>query len=332
MGTKALRKIQIGAESTAGTAVAATTLWRGMGTIEDKREVRFTEEDVGILVGTDRSYTPKVEAELVMDPVEATFEQLPYILEASIATETPTQDGIGSGYIYNYNLNTPTAKNTIRTYTLEGGDDQQAQEVEYGYVSEWTLEGTAAEGIMMGANWIGRQATNTSFTGAISVPAVEDMVFGKTKLFIDNSGGTVGTTQVTETMLGFSLSVTSGWFPKYTADGQLYFTFLGMGNPEITLEVTFEFNGSAVSERTAWANETVRLIRLEIEGSALGTPGTAYSFKTVTLDFAGKWEQFSKIDDMDGNDIVTGTFRARYSSTDSLLFDATVVNELTVLP
>ena len=50
-GVKALRKVQLGLESTKGTAVAATALWRGTGTIEDKREVVFPDEDIGYLSG-----------------------------------------------------------------------------------------------------------------------------------------------------------------------------------------------------------------------------------------------------------------------------------------
>ncbi len=55
-GARALRKLQFGKETTAGTNVDATTIWRGMGTIKDEREVVFPAEDVGILGGTDRSY------------------------------------------------------------------------------------------------------------------------------------------------------------------------------------------------------------------------------------------------------------------------------------
>ena len=52
-GSRALRKIQLGKETTAGIAVAATTLWRGMGTVKDNREVVFPEED-GPAITTNR--------------------------------------------------------------------------------------------------------------------------------------------------------------------------------------------------------------------------------------------------------------------------------------
>ena len=75
-GSRALRKLQLGQEGTAGTAVAATAIWRGMGTIHDIREVVFPEEDVGYIGGTDRSYIARYWSELSMPEVEATFEQI----------------------------------------------------------------------------------------------------------------------------------------------------------------------------------------------------------------------------------------------------------------
>ena len=81
-GSRALRKLQIGAETLAapGSNVAASTIWRGMGVIKDERDIVFPEEDVGILGGTDRNYEAARWSELSMPAVEATFNQLPYIL------------------------------------------------------------------------------------------------------------------------------------------------------------------------------------------------------------------------------------------------------------
>ena len=46
-GVKALRRIQLGAESSAGTSVPATTKWRGGGTIQDDIDLVFAQEDTG---------------------------------------------------------------------------------------------------------------------------------------------------------------------------------------------------------------------------------------------------------------------------------------------
>ena len=52
----------------------------------------------------------------------------------------------------------------------------------------------------------------------------------------------------------------------------------------------------------------------------------------MLLDFGGKWEKFDKIGEQNGNDVVQGTLRCRPSTTDTLYFTPTVVNEVAVLP
>jgi len=52
----------------------------------------------------------------------------------------------------------------------------------------------------------------------------------------------------------------------------------------------------------------------------------------VQVDLAGKWESFETLGERDGNDIVTGHFRARYVSADSLFAAIVVVSALASLP
>jgi len=119
-GVKALRRIQVGIESTgtAGTAVAATTTLRMTGTMEDLRETTFPEEEIGLLGGSDRNYVAKYLAAITTEG-EATFEQVGYILGAGVQDSTATTD-TGTGYIYSYSLPT-TAQRVPFTYTIEGG-------------------------------------------------------------------------------------------------------------------------------------------------------------------------------------------------------------------
>ncbi len=331
-GIKALRKIQLGQEATAGTKVAATTIWRGMGTLANQAEPVFPEEDVGMLVPTERSYIPFLGGELEMDEVEATFEQLPYLLAASIdGIVAGSPDGTGSDKIYTYEPGVATAK-TVKTFSLEGGDNQQAEVGEYGFVTEWKLSGKAKEALMMSGTWQLRQIAKQAFTAALSIPTVEDILFSKGKLYIDAGGGTIGTTLKSQTMLEMGLDWKSNWMPVWTADGDLFFSFIKPTLPEIELELTFEHNASAVAEKDAWLAQTVRLIQLKFEGNTVATPGTTYQKKTLIVNLAGKWTTFDKLDEQDGNDIVKGTFSARYNPTWTKLGQVIVVNELTTLP
>jgi len=330
-GVKALRKIQLGDESPAGTAVAASTIWRGLGAIEDQREVVFAEEDVGVLPGVDRTYTPKLLAALAMEETEATFEQLPYILEAGVKSVSGVKDGDGSGYAYTFAFPT-TAANTPLTYTIEMGDNQAVEEMEYSFVQEFTLSGAVGEALKMSATWVGRQVSTSSFTGALSIPTVEEILFQKGVLYIDDTGGSIGDGLVSNSLIAMSLNVTTGFVPLFAADGELYFSVHKQVAPEVTLDLTFEHDATAVAAKVDWRAETTQLIRLLFQGTALETAGTTYTYKTLNIDLAGKWKMIDAIGDQDGNDVVTGHLRARYSSADTLFAEVIVVNELSALP
>lgn len=331
-GIKSLRRIQLGREAVAGTAVAATTLWRGMGTLEDQRQTVFPEENIGYLSGLDRSYVPELRGALSMDAVEATFEQICHIFEAGVKlVQTGAADGSGSGKIYTYPMPT-TQANTLRTYTIEGGDNQAVEEMEYSYVSEFTLSGEAGKAWMISANWGGRQISTSSFTASIAVPSVEEMLFSKCVLYTDAVSGTIGATTQSNTLLKAEIKVTTGIIPVLTASGQLYFSFTKTIKPDVTVSLTYEHDTISVAEKAFWVAGTPRQIRLKTLGSALTTAGTTYGYRTKIVDVAGKWESFSKIDEKDGNDILTGIFRVNYDETAALFAKFLVVIPATSIP
>lgn len=331
-GVLTLRKIQLGREVTAGTAVAATAVWRGMGSLEDQRETAFADEAIGLMVPTDRAYQPKLLSGMVFEDGPATFEQIFHVLEAGIKTVgTGVADGAGSGKIYNYTFPT-TAPNTIKTYTIEGGDNQQAEEMEYAYVDELNLNGAGGEAVMLTANWLGRQSTPTSFTGALTAPTVEEILFSKGKLYINADTSAFGTTIKSSTLLEMSLRIKTGFIPVWTADGALYFTFHKQVRPEVELNITFEHDATGVAEIAAWRARTARAIQLKFEGAALASAGTAYTYKTLIVNLAGKWSEFEKIGEKDGNDIVAGTLRGAYNATLATMGNIIVVNEVASVP
>jgi len=328
-GVKALRKILYGKETTAGTATAAVRQWRGRGTIEDDIEVGFANEDIGILQRTNRSFVPKLGAKLTFDEIEATFEALPHILEAGVKQVwTAATADSGSGKVYAYTFPT-TAANTITTYTIEGGDDQQAEEIEYAFVKSFKLSGEAGKPWMVTADWIGRQVALCSFTTGITAPTVEEILFGKSTLYI-NTAGSIGTTTKSNTLLAYELNVSdTGIVPVFTGDSNaLYFAFTKTIPAAATLTMTFEHDTTSVAEKAAWRAETERAIRLLTVGSALTTTGTTHTTKKLIIDCYGKWESFDKIGEKAGNDIVVGKLRVSYSETASTMSTITVVNEL----
>ena len=328
-GVKALSKIQVGLETTIGAAVAATRIMRYMGRLDDTRETVFPEEDIGILGGADRAYTPKLGGAIQLSG-EATFEDIPYILAGGVQNVT-SGDTTGK---YSYSYVMPTTAGSIadpKTLTIEAGDNQQAEEMEGCFVSKFTLTGVGGGAVMMTADYIGRQVANTTFTTPLSPPAIEEILFSKGKIYADTVGGTIGTTPLTNTWLGFNLSVDTGYRPVYTADGSIYWSFVKQIAPEITGSFTFEHDSFGVAEKTAWRANTIRQFRMIFTGSALTDPAQTYAVKTALFDFCALIEKVDPIGDQDGNNIITANFRGRYNSTAALFFEAIIANNNSAL-
>ena len=326
-GIVSLRKTQFGPESTAGTAVAATSVQRLLSNgAKDDRTVEFINEHIGYLSQTNRTITPKLAASIAFDDSPLTFEQAMYPFSAGITTVAASADGAGSGKVWLYTFPT-TAVNTIKTYTIEHGDNIQAREMEYSFCESFAISFNAGEVVNISSNWLGRQWTNTTFTGALTAPTVEEILTSKGKLYIDAATATIGTTQVTNTLLSGTLNVTTGWRPVWTADGNLYFSFAKNTAPEITLDLVYEHNSSAETEYAAFVARTPRQIQLSFTGSALTSAGT-FTTKIFSINLAGTYETWDAFGDQDGNNTVSCTFRAAYDATAALFANIVIVNEV----
>jgi hypothetical protein len=316
-GVIPLSKVQIGRESTLGTEVDASDILRVEGAfLRDAREIQVIPENVGYLVDLDRTAIPALAAGLAIPDNAATFEQILHILEMGIRTVSPAQDGAGSGWIYTYNLPT-TAQLTPKTYTIEGGDDQQAQVMEGAYCESFTIKGSVKEALKFSAEIIGRQTTNTTFTAGLSVPTVDEMLFQKCELYIGDVANGFGNANdlLSDTLLGFTLNVKTGYVGRFTANGNLYYSYLKQVKPEITLELMLEHNAASVLEITDGRNETARAVRILCEGPAVTTPGTTYSYKTFIIDLGGKYTVIPAVEDDEGSSILNFTLTGLYNST-----------------
>ncbi len=165
-GTKNFRKIQIGPEVTPGTGVLATGFWRGEGTLQDETQVVNPNEDVGFLMQLSRAYIPYQAGSLALTPIPATFEQLPYLCAMGIKNVvTGTADGAGTGKIYPYPFPTGYPKPTTKTYSLEGGDEQQMEKATYAYLKQLKLSGKVKKSLDMSGILGTRTVAPSNITG-----------------------------------------------------------------------------------------------------------------------------------------------------------------------
>lgn len=332
-----IRKVQLGLEAATaqGTAVAATVIYRApAGDIVDARTQQRPPENIGYFQKLGRAYTSALGATYNMPEHEATFEQFPYTLNSGISTTSASVDGgVGAtGYIYAYAMPS-TAENTISTYTIEGRNTTEPVRMEYAFVSEFELNGVPSEAWKLTSMWKGRQVTGNAYTSIATIQACSELLFNQSKLYIDAATATIGTTQKTGTFLGASIKVVTGWDWLYTGDGQLYPTRPKF-YPElmsVTGNITFEFDATATGEEVFWKANTPRQIRIIVQGPALATAGTEYTYKTMIFDAAILWTAFSELESRDGNDVVTMDFEAHYNADAALYNEWIVVNELSAL-
>ncbi len=324
-------KLQLGRESSAGTAVAATAIWRGpFAYPEDARTTTVVDENIGLLVTAERSYTSAYLARLSMPATELTFNQVLHILEAGIKTATPS-----GTYIYTYSLPTGNTVNTIKTYTIEAVPviaTADYREMEYCFVEEFTFEAAAGEAWKMSANWVGRQLSTGTAKSLSTLATGNDMEPAKlpmTKLYIDATGGTVGTTQKTGVLMGANMRVRTGLVPITVGDGHLYFASHKFVKPEITFSLTLELEqdtgaSTVATERAIREAETVRLLSLVADG-----PSASQQF---SLQWAAKYDKVGGYTNSNGNTVVTLEGHGVYSAADALFWTCVVKNTLSAVP
>jgi hypothetical protein len=313
-GHSKLRQIQLGREASAGEPVSCSRVWRGpANSIEALDEIEFVEEDVANFGGTLRTCKLSKGAQLAIPETRFNFLQFLHLCEMGIKAVSPSQDGTGSGYVSTYPFPL-TSTNTIKTYTVEAGNDQDVDEMDYSFCPEFTVSGNPSEGVTMSALLRGRERTDASFTAAPTTPSVNCAVFNKSELYIDAVGGSMGSTQVTGTFLGFTINVNTGLMPVFTGDGQLYFYDVDQGGWEITGDIAFRHNATADTEDGNWLSQTARLIEIKLLGPALTTSDT-YSYYQARFQFPVKYSNFSTLEDRDGKDVLIGSFRAGRDTT-----------------
>ena len=128
MGIKSLTRIEIGRETTAGTACAADVLLQAEGMMKDDQERKFPAEGSEFVFPTALSYISKEGVTIKLDDSPAYSEILPHLLSMGVAGGVAAAaDGSGNDLIYIYPFPITAANTTPNTYTIEGGDDQERQ-------------------------------------------------------------------------------------------------------------------------------------------------------------------------------------------------------------
>jgi hypothetical protein len=337
-GIKILRQIQVCQEATHGAGGTPTTLWGGEGELTPNDNYAFPKQQVGSIYPVGRRYMQKSKCEIKLSETEATFEQLGYLLNGVIAKATPSRDGSGP-YIYTYDAPTDHVPAAAGTFALVMGDNQEQDSADFAVVTELVLSGAAGEALMMSANLEAHGEVDASFTAALVVPTVEEILFSKGILKIDASGGTIATTPITTSWLGLKLTI-PGWMPVYSADGNAGHAFIKhIGFDEkhqVKGVITLENDAFGEAERGFARTGGIRLVDMTWTGNAPAVDGTTYHYKTLKIQACIQYDKTPGLDDKDGNDTLALPFHVvKGAAADVAQIDGLkiiLVNDLATLP
>lgn len=301
MGTTALRKVQIGRESTWGTQVAAAAILSGITdfsfnpgvTVALKKYLDGSLDPAKKSSVTRKEPTAKISGDV-------TPEDLIYLLDSSVkGSVTPT----GAGpYVYVFPFPT-TADPAIRSRSWEFYDGSQCWTLDGGIVNKITFKGAdGADNVTFDADLIGKQCAPDTVTGALSARAFTLLPASSNAIYIDAAGATVGATALTGTLIDWEWSFEMGHHAKFFMDGGLVATGKGIGSPKVMLKATLEYNASAHTQLTNYVAGTQQLLRIR---------ATNPSGYMVDWDMGGVITSIDDIyGDRDGNTTVAVTAEA----------------------
>lgn len=320
-----LQGVQLGVESTSGTAVAAT------------KRLLDTTLEMGVQVDMQR-YRPigqKYASSLVVGKEWSqasvngalSYTDLIYLLNSVLGTGVITQQGGTTAYAHVF---TPAARavDVPKTYTLEFGGAVRAQKFAYGLMTDFNLSVNRSEA-SIGGTFIG-QAMSDGITLTGSVPDLEEkpVIPLNCDVWMDTTSGGLGTTKLTR-LLQYGLTVGSRYQPVWVVNSAQQ-AFVSHVEVEPTAQVTFlvEADTQGMGPLTSLRNGTTQFLRFKATSSDLAGTAIPYSF---AFDCAAKVSGISNFQDSDGVYAIEYTWDVVYDATWTNAMIATVINKQTAL-
>jgi hypothetical protein len=320
-----LQGVQIGVESTPGTAVAAT------------KHLLDTTIEMGVQVDMHR-YRPvgqKYASSLVVGKEWSqgavsgalSYTDLVYLLNSLLTTGVITQLGGTTAYSHVF---TPAARavDTPKTYTIEFGGSVRAAKFAYALMTDFAIVVNRSEASITGT-FMGQAITDgIVLTGAVPDLEEKPVIPTTIAVFMDPTSAALGTTKLTR-LLAFGLTIGSRYNPVWVVNSaqQAYVSHVEV---EPTVQFTFmvEADTQGMTPLASLRTGTSQFVRLKATSVDLAGVGNPYS---VQFDLAGKVSALSNFQDSDGVYAIEYTWDVVYDATWGNALLATIINKLVTL-
>lgn len=333
MGTNEtiLQLNQAGLETTRGTGVAATRRLYAQVTPTYDRPLADFMDQSGTFIDRHRvAYGRERVGFNIVDI--ATYEDLAWWMQMGLKGGVTGSVTGTTGYLYSFTPSLTT--DDLKSMTLEYGEPGNPYESTQVMAQSWTLRGDSDNdnepGWMLDMTMVGRDRATTSYTSSLAQRTTNVILARGTKLYVDDNGGTIGTTQMSGALIDFSVTCDNGLHTKAFMEDEsnVAANKIGRGALRVNAQFTFEFDSDTEFAKYRATQPAQRLVRLKREGAAI-TGGTAKN--TATLDLYGYWSSIS-FGDREGNMTATFGLAGYYDATAATMIKLDVINSLSSLP
>lgn len=337
------RRWYFGKQTVHGTAVSTTRAIPCGGVLDvNPNWTDITDIDMGSVDLMLPAYRTQTDITASLTHPQLSYQDIPLLMAATVrGGVSPVLSS--STYQWTHQSLSTTAT-TLDEFTAEWADDVTGalsdgyrakdgiiESLELGFdetLGPWTAT----------ANWrFGSADAATNPTTGLLVGSNLPLIYGAdTKLFIDSTSGSIGSTQISDALHRATVTITNEIDVKRFANGSnSRFAVAGYGLTGRTITASFTFAKTSATvgllgEAAKWlsADPTNRYISLEATSATLVSGAIPYSLQ---LRFSGTWR--TRTDEaVGGNAVITLECTGRYDAGLGYAFRSYCVNALSGLP
>lgn len=324
--TAVTQLLQVGLESTPGTAVAANRLLPSLmlttGLDGNFTEVRSSgyKYPADSVIGKEWS-TSKISG-------SPTYDEMTWLLSSALMKPTPTtSDTSAKTWAF-----TPSSssEDTVATYTVEQGSGVRAGKFPYGIVHELSIKGdrekVEVSGSMMGTLY----ADGITLTGSPTAVALVPMFPQEFNVWLDDTSGGLGTTKMTR-VLAWEINIRNRFGPLWVVDSSKTSWVTHVEQPvDMSVKLTMEADAQGMGLLTQMRNSAIKWCRIGCTSPTLA--GAATAFYSMVWDMALNVKGTPKeLSDKDGVYALDWEFTTVHDVTWGKAFIVTLVNKTAAL-
>lgn len=327
------QSVQVGVETTPGTAVAAAKRLGSMGfkigPSVDIKSLMPTGTKYPTLQILGKEWT---EADI---SGSAVYTELPYAFSSVISAPVVTtimDSAIPTGatrWVFDSNT---FGDDAPKTFTVEQGSSVRAHRFANGIIPDYSWNWSRDE-IELGGKMIGR-AIEDGVTLTASPTLLPQIPVRPTELslYIDTAAAGLGTTKQLRTLKG-ECNISDRFSPLWVVDAALAsFANTVEGEPTVEFKITQMADAQSAANLVAMRAGTSKFLRLEAVGPQIYTSATPLTVNhRVRWDVAGQVSDITPFDDEDGVFAIEYTFTAVHDPTWGKAFSVEVITTTATL-